>query len=160
MPEEYREKKLNACRTGSLLRVYSGFKLIRQYLITEERKQYKSADFPGGLSKIVEGTYADWLIKRAESMGLYSGKLLRTVLEPEAALNARRARGILDIMEKYSKTDFFQDACRKAVEKRIKIPKKLKELLEFEKQQISLAFVPDYSEAQKSMIRDANYYLK
>jgi len=86
-------------------------------------------------------------------------KLLKIILEPEAALNARRARGVLSIMEEYCKMDFFQDSCRRAVEKRIKTPKKLKELLEFDSHQMSLSFVQEVSEEQKKMTRDIEYYM-
>lgn len=159
MPYVYRGKKLNACRIKDILRVFdTDYTLVREYCITGKRFSWLPGDFPADKEAMMQGEYPRWLMEKARSFGPTTAKLIRSVLESHAYIHARRARGILSVLEKYRSHPFLQEICGKALRKRIHSPKVLMQMLEEENKQSYFDFIIPQSETGNAMIRDVKEY--
>jgi len=159
MPFEFRGKTLFVRKSGVLLRVFSpDYRLLREYVLSGKRFSWLPGDFPDDREALMRGEYPQWLMGRARSFGPAAEKLIRTVLEPHAYLNARRARGILTVLEKYRSHPFREEICGKAMLKRIFIPKQIALMLEAEKRQYHFDFIIPMSEGGRAMTRDVKEY--
>lgn len=159
MPYEYRGKRLKTRKTGALLRIFDqNHTLIREYVVTNRRKNWLPGDFPEDKEAMMQGEYPRWLMGRASSFGPGTVKLIRSVLINHAYLNARRARGILTVLEKYRDHPFREEICARACARRIHTPKQIKQMLEAENDQLHFDFIVPMSTYGKAMIRDINEY--
>lgn len=159
MPHEYRGKRLNVCRIKDILRVFhTDNTLLREYCITGKRFSFLPGDFPADKEAMMQGSYPRWLMARAHSFGPATAKLIRSVLESHAYIHARRARGILGVLEKYRSHPFLQEICGKALRKRIHSPKALICMLEEENKQSYFDFIIPRSNTGDAMIRDVDEY--
>jgi len=159
MPFEYRGKRLKTRKTGVLLRIFDdNHNLIREYTVSNIRKNWLKGDFPEDKEAMMQGEYPRWLVRRAHSFGPNTVKLIKSVLFNHAYLNARRARGILTILEKYRDHPFREEICGKAYTKRIHIPKQIANLFQAMEGQQHFDFIIPISPAGEAMIRDVNEY--
>jgi len=159
MPYKYRGNKLFARKTGVLLRIFDkNYSLIREYIVTARKKNWLPGDFPEDKEAMMQGSYPQWLMARARSFGPGAAKLVRSVLVNHAYLNARRARGILTILEKHRSHPFLNDICNKACKNHIHTPKQIAAMLEEEKSQNHFDFIIPTSNSGKAMIRDVSEY--
>jgi transposase len=160
MPHKYRGKRLKTRKTGTLLRIFDqNFNLIREYVVTNRRKNWLAGDFPEDKEAMMQGEYPRWLMGRASSFGPGTLKLIRSVLINHAYLNARRARGILSVLEKYRNHPLREEICARAYAQRIHTPKQIKLMLESAmNEQLHFDFIVPLSETGQSMIRDINEY--
>ena len=159
LPVRFIRKRVNVCRIKKQVKVFYNNELVREYILSGQRKYYYSKDFPDGINAIVEGTYTDWLIKKAGNYGSVAKELVRDVLQPEAALNARRARGILSVMETYCGQPDFHEKCISARLKRITTPVALKKHLELNPADIEEHTI-QISDMGRKMARDEKYYFQ
>lgn len=157
LPIGFIRKKVKVCRIKKLVNVFYDNELIREYVLSGKRKYYYKADFPDGINAIVEGTYTDWLLKKASGYGCEARKLIEHVLQPEAALNARRARGMLSVMESHCSKPDFHTKCLSACSKRITTPATFKKHLELDSNDMKIASIKISDMGQK-MARDEKYY--
>ena len=106
----------------------------------------------------MQGQYPQYLIAQAAEYGPGTKRLVETILQPHAFLNARRALGILDVIKKYRTLPLLQDICAKAANDGIKNPKQLKIRLEDDQNQYILEFAVPRSASGDAMVRDIEEY--
>lgn len=159
LPYEYRGQTLLARKSGVFLRLFTPHHvLVREYVISLKRFSWLKGDFPDDREALMQGEYPQWLLKQARSFGPATEKLIASVLESHAYLHARRARGILSLLEKYRSHPFREEICGKARTLRVHTPKQIQLMLERELRQLHLDFIVPTSPAGKAMIRDVKEY--
>lgn len=159
LPPKYRRQTVRCRRSGSLLKIYdTNYLLIRQYVIKPYRVHLTEGDFPENFEAMMQGEYPQYLITQAAAYGPGARRLVESILQPHAFLNARRALGLIDVLKKYSTLPLLQDICSKAADRRITAPKQLKIMLEDEQNQQVLDFVVPRSSAGEAMVRDIKEY--
>ena len=159
MAQESCGKRFNARKSGKILRVFDlDHNLMRQYIITGKRFSWLPGDFPEDKEALMQGEYPQWILNKARSLGPAGFKLVESILHPHAYLNARRARGVLTVLEKYQYYPFFQEICGQALRNRVYIPKQITRMMEEETQQYRLDFTIPRSTIGESMIRDVKEY--
>lgn len=160
MPYEYRGKKVLLRVSGDFLRVFdSRSRLLRQYFITGEKINSFPDDFPEDRQAMMRGSYPQYLIRKARQLSPAAEKLVSEILTPHAWIRARAARGVLNVLEKYTYLPMFNAVCSEALNKRIFIPKQLKALFEESARQYTFEFIPSQSERGKRMTRKVSEYL-
>ncbi len=159
LPAIYRGQEVWARYTAKnkLLRVFSGRRLIREYVVTGKAINYKPEDYPEGKREVMNGGFPRYLLRQAQSFGEASCRLVESILEPHAYLNCRRAQGILNIMKEYSGKSFYGEACGKALQRGVKLPRTFKAMLKAEEKQLMLDMGISISELGKQMARDSSY---
>jgi len=159
MPYEYRGKTLFVRKTGDILRVFTPHHvLVREYVITGKRFSWLPLDFPEDREALMRGDYPQWLLGQARAFGPATENLIRSVLSSHAYLHARRARGILGVLEKYREHPFREEICGKARVMNIHTPKQIALMLEREKRQSHFDFIIPLSPAGQAMTRDVKEY--
>ncbi len=154
LPPKYAGEEVWIRHSGSVLQVFHKHILIREYIFTSQVRNFKPEDFPETLREMMDGSYPKYLMKQAAQYGEIPGRLIESVLKPHAYLNARRAQGILRVMEQYHLKTFFLDVCQMAIDRRVKIPKTFKQMLNHEDDQLTLDLIVPMSEEGSSMVRD------
>jgi len=159
MPDKYRGKTLYARVTGRILRVFDDrYSLLREYIVTGKGRSWLPGDFPESSEAMMRGEYPRWLMRQAGSFGPTTEKLIESILKPNAYLSARRARGILNTLDKYRTHPFLQEICGKALNLRIHTPKQITAMLESLSGQTYFDFIIPESNTGKTMIRDVKEY--
>ena len=142
-----------------MLKVFdNNYTLLRSYIISQKKVQYLKGDFPESFEAMMKGEYPQYLIRQAGIYGPQVKKLIEMVLHPHAFIKARCAKGILEVIKEYKDVPLLQDICAKAIKRNIHYPKTLKIMLEDEKKQLHLDFIPRSSSGE-TMIRDIKEYL-
>ena len=135
------------------------YQLIRRYVIRSGEKRYwKAEDFPAEVREMMNGGYPKWIVEQGRAYGPEAVALLSSVLNPNAYLNARRARGMLPIMAEHFRGAYFAEVCRRAKQRGVLLPSTLKRMLESELSRLSEQQLP-ISPIGEQMIRDIRYYL-
>jgi transposase len=159
MPMNYRFEKIRVRKTGKILRIFDmNHTFIREYIISGSLFNSLPGDFPQDREAMMKGEYPLWLIGRARSFGTGTVKLVEAILSPHAYINSRRARGIINVLEKYRDHPFREEICAKAATHRVFTPKQLVQMLETEKLQGHFEFILPMSDACKAMTRDVKEY--
>jgi transposase len=143
-----------------LLRVFFERRLIREYVVSSKTVNYLPQDFPEGLREMMDGSYPSYLLSKARLFGADGHALIESVLKPHAYLNARRAQGMLKVMEEYHSELFFTEICRAALRRGVKLPSTFRGMLKDEKDQMALDLSLPISETGKKMLRDISYYIQ
>lgn len=160
LPVQYIKEEVWVKSYEYKLEIYHHFKLIRTYLIPNRSLEYEASDFPEVIREMMDGGYPKYLLNKARTYGENAYRLIERVLTPHAYLNSRRAKGILDILEKYHHLPVFEEIIAKAITRSIKLPKSLKLIFEEEMNRHCLDIKEqEVSETQKAMTRDIKYYL-
>lgn len=143
-----------------LLGLYDEEKLIRQYVVRPEVKRYwQPEDFPAEVREMMNGGYPAWLIEKSRAYGAAATALIGSVLRPHAYLNARRARGMLDILEAHHGRAYFQEVCLRATRRSVSLPATLRRMMEAsEKLPLWQSELP-MSATGTEMVRDIHYYV-
>lgn len=159
LPYQYRGMTLLARKSGVILRLFTQHHvLVREYTITGKRFSWLSGDFPEDREALMRGDYPQWILKQARAFGPSTEKLIESVLESHAYLHARRARGILSLLEKYRDHPFREEICQRARLRRVTTPKQIKLMLEGELRQLRFDFIVPISPAGQAMIRDVKEF--
>jgi transposase len=162
VPDAYRGKSVWVRYTerSRLLQVFAGHTLIRQYVVDSRRLNYFPEDFPEEVSQMMQGQYPQYLLRKSDAFGPEAALLIASVLRPHAYLNARRAQGMLEVMKQYWGRPFFDEICREAFRREVKLPSRLRGMLKEEEQKASRsgAALP-LSEVGEQMVREMSYYL-
>ena len=107
---------------------------------------------------MMNGGYPAWIVEKAGAYGPAAVELISSVLQPHAYLNARRARGMLDIMATHHGRPYFQEVCERAKRRSVVLPATLKRMLETaEKRPVFQQQLP-ISELGAQMVREVGYY--
>jgi hypothetical protein len=108
---------------------------------------------------MMNGGYPAWLMQKAAEYGEAAAALVQSVLRPHAYLNARRARGMLDVMTAHHSRAYFEDVCLRARRRSVSLPATFRRMLEAaEKHPLWQGELP-LSATGAQMIRDIRYYI-
>jgi transposase len=145
-----------------LLQLYDGQEgLIRQYVVRPGIQRYwVPEDFPEGVREMMDGGYPAWLIQKAEAYGQDARRLICSVLRPHAYLNARRARGMLDILAAHQGKPYFQDVCVRATRRCVSLPATLRRMMEAAQKRPLWQTELPISVTGTQMVRDIHYYVE
>ena len=110
LPPAWRGLRVWARYTAPLLQLFDDHEhLIRQYVLNDRQRIYWVAeDFPAEVRTMMNGGYPGWILEKGHALGPAAVQLLASVLQPHAYLNARRARGMLDIMATHLRAPLFR----------------------------------------------------
>ncbi|MFW6209620.1 MAG: hypothetical protein ACOC7X_13045 [Spirochaetota bacterium] len=160
MPAIYQGKRVLLRCNGPVVRVFdSRYRLIREYVGAGQKINWLSGDFPEDREALLQGSYPQYLIRRARTLSPAAETLITKILTPHAWTRARAARGVLTLLENYAALPMFNDVCSEAVRKNIFVPKHLKVLFEDSENQYTFEFIPPQSERGKRMTRSVMEYL-
>lgn len=160
LPVQWRGKVVWVRYATPLVQLYDEEVLIREYLLRSGVNRYwHPEDFPSEVREMMNGGYPAWLIQKASEYGEAAAALLQTVMRPHAYLNARRARGMLDVMTAHHSRAYFEEVCRRARQRSVSLPATLRRMLEAaEKQPLWQEQLPR-SATGTQMVRDIHYYI-
>jgi hypothetical protein len=106
----------------------------------------------------MNGGYPAWILEKGRSYGAAAVELLAAVLQPHAYLNARRARGMLDVMATHYGRVYFDEVCQRAKSRSVVLPATLKRMLEAAAQRPTFQQELPLSQLGAQMVRDIRYY--
>lgn len=156
LPVRYIGKQVDVRLTSNLITIYYEHRIVRQYPASAKRQSYLPEDFPAFAQPFKPGSYAAFLVGKAELFGGQTGTFVRAMLESGGNLALRRAQGCLSLIEKHKNDRGFSHVLGLAIAKQIFVPDRLRVLFEDDAAQNVLAF--PVSEAGKAMARGAAYY--
>ncbi|MBW1784748.1 MAG: IS21 family transposase [Deltaproteobacteria bacterium] len=159
LPLAYRHKKVWIRSNGRILRVFFAHTLIREYIVGSKVINYIPEDFPETIREMMNGEYPKYLLGKARVYGEHAYNLIESVLSPHAYLNSRRAQGMLRIMQEYAYKPYFNEVCKLALRKRVKLPASLRKMLIAASEQLRLEFTNEMSEEGRNMVRPINDFL-
>lgn len=160
LPAKWRGQKVWARYAAPFLSLYSDEMLIRRYVVkTDQRRYWVAEDFPGGLAEMMNGGYPAWILEQSRRYGEQARALIASVLQPQAYLNARRARGMLPLMEQYHSRPYFDEVCRRAQHHGVRVPATLRRMLESAENRGLFTGSLSISQLGSEMVRDIGYYL-
>ncbi len=160
LPAFYRRKKVWIRENGRILRVFFDHKLIREYLITSKALNYMPEDFPETVREMMDGGYPRYLLEQSLVFGEQAYRLIESVLAPHAYLNARRAQGMLRVMNEHAARPYFNEVCAFAFNKRVKLPKTFKWMLDTAREQRQIDHVIEMSDEGHAMTRPIEDFLQ
>ena len=159
LPAAWKGKQVWARYGAPMLSLYHDERLIRQYVVEERKKIYwVPEDFPKEVRHMMNGGYPAWIVESARAYGTDAVELIGSVLQPHAYLNARRARGMLDIMAAHHGRPYFAEVCRRARRRSVVLPVTLKRMLEAAERQPVFQQPLPISELGAQMVRKIDYY--
>jgi len=160
LPLQWRGKSVWARYAQPLVQLFDAERLIRQYVVRPGVNRYwQPEDFPLETREMMNGGYPAWLMQKAREYGADAAALIHLVLQPHAYLNARRARGMLDVMKAHYRQPYFQDVCQRARSRGVRLPSTLKRMLEVAAKLPLWQGELPRSETGSAMVRDIQYYL-
>ena len=162
VPPAYRncgQVNIRYTERSRLLRVFYADRLIREYVVSSKTVNYLPQDYPEGLRDMMNSGYPRYLLGKAKLFGTDGYGLIESVLKPHAYLNARRAQGMLEVMDEYHREPFFAELCRAALRRGVKLPSTFRGMLKDEQDQPALELPLPISETGKKMVRDISYYI-
>lgn len=98
-------------------------------------------------------------MKQAKEFGDTAARLVESVLKPHAYINCRRAQGMLRVMNEFKNKSFFVDVCARAIERRVKQPDTLRNMLNHEDNQLLIDAPVKRSPEGDAMIRNISEYI-
>jgi hypothetical protein len=160
LPASWKGRCVWARYSAPLLQLYHEEILIRQYVVSGSRRIYwVPEDFPAEVREMMNGGYPAWILQKAHEYGRSAAALVASVLQPHAYLNARRARGMLDIMAAHHRRPYFEEVCLRARSRSVVLPSTLKRMLEAAEHRPALQQELPISPLGSKMVRDIRYYL-
>jgi transposase len=157
LPAAYIGKHVEVRATPAMVTIYFAHRAVRQYPVSGKRREYLPEDFLPHAQPFETGSFASFLVGKAESFGAQAGTLIRSMLESGGNLALRRAQGCLSLIQKHSGDRGLSHVLGKAIAQRIHSPDRLRVLLEADAAQNLIVF--PVSEAGRAMTRDVGYYV-
>jgi len=159
LPPAWKGRSVWARYAAPLLQLYHEERLIRQYVVSGSKRIYwVPEDFPAEVREMMNGGYPAWILKKGREYGQSAVELLASVLQPHAYLNARRARGMLDIMAAHHGRPYFDEVCLRARRRCVVLPATLRRMLEAAEQRPTFEQQLPISQLGAKMVRDIRYY--
>lgn len=156
LPVTFIGAKVAIRTTASLVSIYHNNRFVRQYPVTNKRRDYLSSDFPQYAQPFSAGSYASFLEGKAELLGPQAAQLIKAMLESGGNLAIRQAQGCMSIIEAHRFDHGLSHVLGKAIAEHVYNPRRLKVLFEADACQNLLVF--PLSETGKAMARTADYY--
>lgn len=161
VPQRYVGKKVWVKGTESLIQIFYNNQLIQQHVKT--KKCYRHTDFtnfPENVQAALNKGMPKYLQWKASKTGYHFGQLVRTVLEPHAFINMRKAQGLVALVEKYD-SDLLEKAAELATRKRLSVtPKSFKMLIEKIQNLLQENNQIKKSERTSRFVRDMDYFIQ
>jgi transposase len=159
LPPAWRGRRVWARYAAPMLQLYDNESLIRQYVLNDRQRIYwVEQDFPAEVRTMMNGGYPGWILGKARAYGPAAVELIASVLQPHAYLNARRARGMLDILATHHGRSYFEEVCLRAKSRSVVLPATLKRMLEAAASRPAFQHGLPISEFGAQMVRDVRYY--
>jgi hypothetical protein len=159
LPPAWKGRSVWARWAAPLLQLYYDERLIRQYVLSGSQRIYwVPEDFPAEVREMMHGGYPAWMLKKAREYGQSAVELLVSILQPHAYLNARRARGMLDLMAAHYGRPYFEEACLRARRRCVVLPATFRRMLEAAEQRPVFERALPISTLGTKMVRDVRYY--
>jgi len=159
VPAKYRGKEVAVRATSRLVEIFYGTERIRAYPYEPgTRVYYFKSDFPAEKLAMMDGSYPQHLLQRANSYGSAARDLISAILAPHAYLNARQAQGLLRVMEDFRDHPDFDTLCLTALRRRIVVPKTFKALFEPQKSSRGRETLSTAPAVDMTMARDITYF--
>lgn len=156
LPVRFIGKQVDVRLTSNLITIYYEHRIVRQYPVSSKRRAYLSEDFLAFAQPFKPGSYAAFLVGKAELFGSQTGVFIRAMLESGGNLSLRRAQACLALIEKHKNDRGFSHVLGLAIAEHQYVPDRLRVLFEDDASQNVLSF--PVSEAGKAMTRGATYY--
>ncbi len=130
VPTAYVGKKLWVRATDKVVQIYDEHRLIKQHAVTPYYRHTDLNDFPANIKAALDEGMPLKLQQQAANVGKHFALLIRTVLEPHAFINMRKAQGLLALAEKYQ-ASVLDEAAQSALQQHIPIttPKVFKRII-------------------------------
>lgn len=157
LPAAYIGKQVEVRSTDSMVTLYFEHRAVRQYPVTGKRREYLPSDFPAHAQPFQPGSYASFLVGKAEALGSQAATLIQAILDSGGNLALRRAQGCLSLIVEHSGDHGLSHVLGKAIAGRVHSPDRLRVLFEADAVQNLIVF--PISETGKAMARDAGYYV-
>jgi hypothetical protein len=138
LPPQYRGAEVWIKKKGKMIHIYHESKHIRQFIIPNKNIIYEKTDFPEDTAQLLKGGYPKYILKKARSINDAACKLITQIMTPHANLTARRAAGVLNVLEKYYRESEIEEIIYTAIDQKIDNAKDFKKLYEREKIQMKL----------------------
>jgi transposase len=157
LPAAYIGKQAEVRSTPATVTIYFAHHPVRQYPVSDKRREYLREDFPAHGLPFEPGSYLSFLATKSRTYGPQAEGLIRAILESGGNLAIRRAQGCLSLIGKHSGDQGLSHVLGKAIAGRVHSPDRLRVLFEADAAQNLIAF--PISETGKAMIRGADYYV-
>jgi transposase len=158
LPASFIGCTVNVRMCEKTVQIFKDFKEIRRYCIPDGPRAYLKDDFPVYAEPFMPGSFAQFLIGKAELLGDAAASIVKNVLYARSQLGIRRAQGLIKVFETYRHDAGYYHVTGRARAQRIYDPRKLKVMFEDDRSQNILPF--PVSEKGKAMIRPIDYYTK
>ncbi len=159
LPAAWRGRQVWARYVAPMLQLFDNEQLIRQYVLNDRQRIYWVAeDFPAEVRTMMNGGYPGWILEKGRGYGPAAAELLASVLQPHAYLNARRARGMLDVLATHHGRPYFEEVCLRAKSRSVVLPATLKRMMEAAAQWPAFQLELPISAVGAQMVRDVRYY--
>ena len=159
VPHAYVGKNVWVKATDKIVQIYYQEMLIKQHVITRGYFHTDFTDFPANVQAALDEGVPLNLQMRAQAVGDDFAKLIRTVLEPHAFMNMRKAQGLLGLAQKHDNR-LIEKAAHHALQQNIRMtPKLFKRLLEKIEQQNQQENQPPLSQQSLDFVRQADYFI-
>lgn len=157
VPHAFVGKKLWARATDKIVQIYDDHRLIKQHLITPYYRHTDWNDFPPNMQAALDDGMPRHLQSRAQRIGPLFAKLIRSVLQPHAFRNMRRAQGLLALTEKTTPA-LVEKAAAYAMEHQLNVtPRLFKKLMRI-LQENPETEPPALSEQSQGFVRQMTYF--
>ena len=157
VPTAYVGKKLWVRATDKVVKIYDEHKLIKQHAVTQYYRHTDLNDFPANIKAALDEGMPLKLQQQAANVGKHFARLIRSVLEPHAFINMRKAQALLALAEKHQASE-LNKAAQLALQQHISLtPKGFKRFIEKLKEQPENNQLP-LSKQSAEFVRPADYF--
>ena len=156
LPAAYIGRHVEVKSTQALVTIYHEHRVVRQYPVSTQRRNYLAEDFPAWAQPFTPGSFGAFLAAKADALAPHAGRYIRAMLSEQGNLGIRRAQGCLAVLERHRQYPGFERVLRQAEAQRIFIPSRLRALFEVPDTLNLLPF--PVSDLGKAMARNATYY--
>jgi len=158
-PHAFVGKKVWVKATDKIVQIYYQDRLIKQHVVTNSYRHTDFDDFPPNVKAALDQGVPLNLQRRANLVGENFAKMIRSVLEPHAFMNLRKAQGLLSLAEKY-KNGLVEKTARRALKLEMAVtPKLFKNLLEKIQQENQQNNQPPLSQQSLDFVRQMDYFV-
>lgn len=159
VPHAYVSEKVWVKGTAKIVQIYHNEQLVKQHVITERFRHTDLNDFPENVQAALDQGLPLQLQQKAHAISPAFGQLIRTVLEPHAFVNLRKAQGLLAAAQLYN-AKLVDQAAQIALDQQMHItPKLFKELVQNIKEKQNRQHSPALSQASLQFVRQPDYFV-
>jgi transposase len=160
VPHPYVGKRLWVKATDTLVQVFHNHTLIKQHIRTKQYRHTDPNDFPPNLKAALDEGMPKHILQRADLIGPAFHQLIRSILEPHAFINLRKAQGLLGLTDHFPHT-LAEQAARWLIDHHLTMtPKAFKQLLEKLQRQQHPIPLPGLSSQTLDFVREPGYFSK